>query len=192
MQLYVPKDKEEFKKVQEARHTSMYHEYPLSPWHLEIMAEYPEYLVSPVFDVGTRNGLLVEELNNRGIEAVGIEITDLADNAIKLGRNVIKGDIQEKTPFEDGHFKTVIATHVIEHCYKPEEAVKEIRRVLDGHLFVYYPLCCGEKEYLTHFGHYLGIEKDSDITDILEANGFEIIKKIDGGQWNRGLIAKTI
>jgi SAM-dependent methyltransferase len=191
MQFYTPANDEEFKTVQEARHTSNEHEYPLSPWHEEIMNDFSEYLVAPVLDVGCRNGLFVETLNKKGIEAAGIEITDIADYAIGLGRNVIKGDIQKKTDFEDGYFKTVVASHVIEHCYDPENAVKEIRRILDGYLIMYYPFCCGTKEYLTNFGHYVGIESDQEIIDFLEKNGFEIVKLIDGGQWSRGLIAKT-
>ena len=193
MDLYKPKDDEEYRLTQEGRHVHNSHEYPLSPWHLELLNDADFKLESPILDVGTRNGLFLDELKKRGFDAIGIEVTDIADYAISMGRNVVKGDIQKRTQWADGYFKTVVATHVIEHLYDPEAGLREIRRILDGYLYVAFPLQgdIASGNWL-HLGHYSGYDTIDAMAKLLTENGFEIIKKIDGGVWMQTIIAKTI
>ncbi len=189
-----PKDEAEFKWQQEQRHTSNTHEYPLSPWHLEMFDEFGEYLKEPVIDIGTRNGLLLEELAKRGYpEATGIEITDIADHAKSMGRNVVKGDIQKRTEWEDGHFKSAIATQVIEHLYDVEAGIKEIRRILDGYIYIGFPLQNLESaQENLKYGHYTTFESMEEMCKLLTDNGFEIIKTDPKGSYTQTIIAKTV
>lgn len=61
---------------------------------------------------------------------------------------VVKGDCQERLPFEDGCFDRVLAIHVLEHLPNLPAALREIRRVLraDGQLCVVIP-CEGGLAY---------------------------------------------
>jgi SAM-dependent methyltransferase len=161
---------------------------------LELLDEFKEYLKEPILDIGTRNGLLLEELEKRGYpDAIGIEVTDIADHAKSMGRNVVKGDIQKRTEWEDGHFHSAIATQVIEHFNDPEAGIKEIRRILDGYIYINFPIqSVAEAVSNLRFGHYTTFESMDDMVDLLKRNGFEIVKTDPKGSYTYTIIAKTI
>lgn len=192
MEVYIPKSQEEYIKQQEARHTSNEHEYPLSPWHFDMFNEFNEYLKEPILDIGTRNGLLLDELKKRGFQEVyGIEITDIAKFAQKMGRPVIQYDIQKRTPFRDKYFKSAIATQVLEHCYDVNTALDEIRRILDGYIYINFPLSNNVKSWLP-YGHYTTFASIDELKGLLEKHGFEVVKinDIEKGPWTKTIIAK--
>ena len=58
----------------------------------------------------------------------------------------------ESLPFPDGHFDTVICTHVLEHILDLRKALQELRRVCARQLIVVVPL---EREYLFTFNPHI-------------------------------------
>lgn len=182
---------DEYVKVQEDRMTTLQHEYPISPWHKYIFEEFKPYLKSPLVDIGCRNGLLLDKLEEEGIESHGIELTELAKFAQSKGRKVIQADIQGKTPFEDKFFKSAVMTHVIEHCYDPEKALQEISRILDGYILIVFPASGLSEEARDKYGHYSAFENIDDLSDLMVKNGFEIVQTINEGWAYQVIIAKT-
>ena len=85
-----------------------------------------------VLDVGFGNGLVLQHLQGRFDERVGV---DLALNAHALGLRkqgirVLKADAAKGLPFRAGHFDLVVSLDVIEHVFDPAEFLRELRRVL--------------------------------------------------------------
>lgn len=85
-----------------------------------------------ILDVGSGEGNLkyfFKDTSN--LEFTGIEISeDRKKMCRELGYEIVSFDIEkEKFPFPDNHFDVVVASHVIEHLYFPEVALKEIKRV---------------------------------------------------------------
>lgn len=188
MKTLQPKSHEDFVETQAARHTSETHEYPISPWHRFIFSEFKSYLASPVLDIGTRNGLVLDELEKLGYEAWGVEITDIAKWAQVNKRKVIQCDIQERTLFKDKFFKSVVITACIEHLYKPVEALNEIKRILDGHILIVFPVQ-GLSE--VRDAHYTCWSTIKEMTDWLEENGLEIIYSKSESVVENVIIAKV-
>lgn len=170
-----PISDEEFIKAQSERHTSLHYDFPDSPWYEEVWGEFWPYIKEPHVDIGTRDGQLLHSLGERGIkDAVGLEITDLADHAISLGRNVVKGDIQKTTPFAEKQFQSATMLHTLEHLYDPDAALEEIRRILSGHVLIIVPSQPGEIDY--KFAHYTQFDSCYDVANLLWLHGFDIVK----------------
>lgn len=190
MESYPIKSQEDYKRVQSNRMTSLKHEYPLSPWHADVFNEFKPYLKAPVIDIGTRNGLLLDELEKAGYEAHGIELTDLAFHAQKMGRKVLQADIHLGTPFADKFFKSVIITHALEHFHSPEIALQEVKRILDGHIFIIVPVQSINEQQRDQYGHFSFFSGNDDVCELLKKAGFEIVSTYSkGGSWN-AVIAK--
>jgi SAM-dependent methyltransferase len=143
----------------------------------EIIRLAKKYVNGEVLDAGAGSGALISRLPN----AVGI---DLAPK----DKNIIQGDIT-KMPFESGRFGAVFATEVLEHLSDDilTASLKEIKRVLKpgGFFIVTVPYMediekntiecpkCGECFH--RWGHLQSFDEDG-MTEILENNGFKIIK----------------
>jgi SAM-dependent methyltransferase len=85
-----------------------------------------------VLEIGCGLGHLLTWFNNR-YEVYGGDINEWALEQAR--QNVPEGqfdllDAQDLSAFPDGHFKIVIAKHVVEHLPEPEKAVSEMGRVL--------------------------------------------------------------
>lgn len=188
MKLLKPKNQAEYVEVQEKRHTSLTHEYPLSPWHDDIFTKFKEHLKSPIVDIGCRNGKLLDKLEEDGYEAWGVEITDIAKWAQLNKRKVIQCDIQQRTIFKDKFFKTVIMTHALEHCYDPAAALKEIDRILEGYLYLVVPF----GGYEIRFGHYTSFENIEEVIELLKQNNFKIDDQYSKGNAYNYVIANNL
>lgn len=89
-----------------------------------------------VVDLGCGDG----EFSVRAIKQIGCKEmygTEIWDDAIekssKKGLKVIKCDLNEKLPFDDGFFDVIISNQVLEHLWYPVQFIKEIKRILkDG------------------------------------------------------------
>lgn len=187
-----PINNEEFIKAQSERHTTLHHEYPDSPWYEEVWGEFWQYIKEPHLDVGARDGQLLRSLEERGIKnAIGLEITDLADHAMSLERNVVKGDIQRTTLFDNKQFKSVTMLHTLEHLYDPDAALEEIKRILDGHILIIVPAQPADKGIDYKFAHFTQFDSHYDVANLLWLHGFEIIKGYEKGPYVHCVIAKT-
>jgi SAM-dependent methyltransferase len=81
-------------------------------------------------DVGCGTGLMLRHLPENSI---GIDLNPRNIEKAKIyspASVLIQGDIEEKLPFNDNSFLTVICTEVLEHLLFPDKTLKEIQRVL--------------------------------------------------------------
>lgn len=94
-----------------------------------------------VLDVGCGDGLLLQMLKERGIEAQGVDISDVAvDVCTKKGFTVQQNDFTtDALPFGEGTFDTVIALDVLEHVYNPENLLSEMNRVAKSVVVISVP-----------------------------------------------------
>ena len=188
MKVY-PIEETEYKHHQEERHVSNFNEYEVSFWNEDVIKNHINLLQGPILDVGCRNGKLLDTFKEMGIEAKGIEITDIADFGISQGRDIYKGDIQKKTPWPDKYFKTIIASHVVEHFLYPEDAIKEMARILSGYLIIHVPLV-STKETLHNYSEYVSFESIEDVCNLLIRHGFIIEEVGEKNDLNQKIIAK--
>jgi len=104
-----------------------------------------------VLDVGCGNGYLLKELSlkHKNWHGFGVDIYSEVRNIKLPGCTFLVGDICS-LPFPDDHFDFVFALDVLEHIWKLEQAMKEIKRVLkNGGILivsgptetVFYKLC---------------------------------------------------
>ncbi len=174
-------------------HVDVERDYVLSDWIPRLFTHYKEYLVGPLLDIGTRNGVFLDELENAGIEAHGLEITDIAKLAQAAGRKVIQGDIQKRTTYPDKYFKSVVMSHVLEHLTDPEAAMREVQRILDGYLIIIVPIqgtgAAEMQEQAVHSGHHTFFEDDQDLVDFVIKSGFRVRETHSDGPWKQYLIA---
>ena len=94
-----------------------------------------------VLDLGCGDGLFLKMLKDKGIEGVGLEISEIAiEKAKDRGLNVKEFDFAvTKLPFADNSFETVVLLDVIEHLYQPEKVLKEAHRVSKRYLVIGVP-----------------------------------------------------
>ena len=78
----------------------------------------------PVADLGSGRGLFLEALRGRGIDGVGVDISDEAmDHARRLGVECVQGDVLEFLRGASG-LRGIFASHLIEHL--PPEVAEEM------------------------------------------------------------------
>jgi SAM-dependent methyltransferase len=86
-----------------------------------------------LLDLGTSDGEFTTSVAERlGAASVsGVELIEQhADVARGRGIDVLRADLDEGLPFEDGAFDVVHANQVIEHVRRTDTFLREIRRVL--------------------------------------------------------------
>lgn len=95
--------------------------------------------VGRILDVGSGEGLLVASLLRRGVDAYGVDVSEIVTarcNRRMPGR-FTHGSVLS-LPFEDASFQTVVSTDCMEHL-APEDvpkALKEIHRVASRFVFL--------------------------------------------------------
>lgn len=94
-----------------------------------------------VLDVGCGDGLLLQMLREKDIEAQGVDISDVAvEVCTQKGFLVQKNDFTiDALPFGEGTFDTVIALDVLEHVYNPEKLLSEMNRVAKSAIVISVP-----------------------------------------------------
>ena len=107
-----------------------------------------------LLDVGTGYGFFLSEMENRGWEVAGVEISQKAMNYV---RDVLKLTIHpgplEKIGFPENHFDVVTSFYVIEHLLNPMSFLQECYRILKpgGLLLLRYPHTTPIKNVLRFF-----------------------------------------
>ncbi|MEZ2738510.1 class I SAM-dependent methyltransferase [Comamonas jiangduensis] len=95
--------------------------------------------VGRTLDIGCGEGLLVASLLHRGVDAYGVDVSEIVtarSNQRQPGR-FTHGSVLD-LPFEDASFQTVVSTDCMEHL-APEDvprALKEIHRVAARYVFL--------------------------------------------------------
>jgi methionine biosynthesis protein MetW len=95
----------------------------------------------PVLDVGCGDGFFLSLLKKSGMEAEGIDISDIAVAHVQdRGLIARQGDFaHEPLPFKDHSFSTVVALDVLEHVYDPLRLLEEMKRVTKGTVIISVP-----------------------------------------------------
>lgn len=87
--------------------------------------------IGPVLDIGCGDGLFLSFCKEKGIEAQGVDFSDVAvAHCGEKGLKAQQADISTGAlPFADGAFETVVALDVLEHVYNPELLIAEMKRI---------------------------------------------------------------
>ncbi len=108
-----------------------------------------------LLDVGTGFGFFLAEMESRGWDVVGVEISQKAMDYARdvLGLTVYHGPL-EKVSFPENSFDAVTGFYVIEHLSHPMGFLKECYRILrpEGLLLLRYPHTTPIKNLLQLFG----------------------------------------
>jgi len=117
-----------------------------------------------VLDVGCGPGLYAEELEERGADVIGI---DVSAEMIRIAEQRLAGRASFRvhdleTPLdwaEDGSFDVVVMALVLHHLQDPRQVLRELRRILreDGRLVLstVHPVA----DWLRHGGSYFTDER---------------------------------
>jgi SAM-dependent methyltransferase len=114
---------------------------PVSEVSIEVLA-LARRLPAPVLDFGCGAGALVRALRREGVDAYGLELDDE-----RIRRHVLDEarpwitlyDGRFPSPFQDGQFRSVCCSEVIEHIPNPASIVEELARLASHRVLVTVP-----------------------------------------------------
>lgn len=132
-----------------------------------------------MLEVGFRDGYNLKHLQDNGIIIQGIEVNhDAVEAARALGCKAFEEDIQLTTHYTDKTFDVISACDVLEHCFAPENALREIYRILkdDGRVVIEIPFENEFRENLLH-GHSTLFPDESAFESLSKKNGYRIVRK---------------
>lgn len=146
--------------------------------------------IDKILDIGPGDGLTLSLVNAK--EKYGIDIN--SKNIERLNKKGIKAylqDVQEKFPFPNNYFDTVVSEDVIEHLFFPEKTLKEIYRVLKprgvfigsvpNHFNWYHRFCFllakPEKSFLFRNAKHISDNfwTKKGLIHLLKSSGFKVI-----------------
>jgi len=99
--------------------------------HPEVL-ELAKELKGPLLDFGCGRGVLVAELQRAGMEAYGLELdTRVIKESIlpQAAGAITLYDGSFPSPFEDGRFRSVVCSEVLEHIADYQGALRDIARL---------------------------------------------------------------
>lgn len=138
-------------------------------WHLDAFHEALSDLIAEadpasMLDAGCGEGVVTEIIRRRHphLDLTGV---DLSSPAIAYARQEYGSRIRFEVgsvydlSYEDSAFDTVLCSEVLEHLERPEEALRELRRVAREHVVLTVPL---EPyfEVINRIGRWLGLSPD--------------------------------
>lgn len=102
-----------------------------------LRAHIPSDRLLKALDVGCGSGAAMEFLKSKGFEVCGV---DMSEDALAFCRqknlDVVHG-FADRIPYDDKTFDIVLALDVLEHLDRPQDAIREIERILKpGGLFI--------------------------------------------------------
>lgn len=121
------------KKQRTARHTWS---RELLGWAFRNGAKRPD----TVLDIGCRDAQLAPDVAKLGAGYTGLEIVpELVEAGKKAGLRILEGEATDLSRFRDGEFDVIVASHVLEHCTDPAEAVCGMCRVASDAVLLEVP-----------------------------------------------------
>ena len=141
-----------------------------------------------ILDIGCRTGKIVNYLHTKGYaNSFGMDIGENAENNWKQGLTELynagklkKEDIHNSIPF-NYIFHMIIITHVIEHLYDLNKALKNIHNKLrnTGLLFTQVPIQ-EQNKFEKNKPHLIKFESKEDYINTIESNGFVCVYEKEG------------
>jgi len=117
------------------QHNEAYAEF-LSNWDPRFYAKFadtlrPSRAGGRVLDVGCGTGQVVDRLNQAGLEAHGVDVSE--PNIARARRISDRCRVYDgrRLPFADGYFASAGALNVLEHVDEPEDFVRDLVRVVE-------------------------------------------------------------
>jgi SAM-dependent methyltransferase len=110
--------------------------------------ELAKCLQGPVLDFGCGRGVLVAALQRLGVQAYGLELdTPIIRESLTTQNAEVTGSItlydgSFPSPFEDGQFRSVMCSEVLEHISSYQSAIQEIARISTGKVIFTVPDTC--------------------------------------------------
>ena len=96
-----------------------------------------------VLDIGCGHGELLEQLVQRGIDAIGMDPDPRSrELAAQNGLTVLAGTAEAPAPdIGQRRFDLIVMSHSLEHCLDPLTAMENVRRLLapDGYAYIEVP-----------------------------------------------------
>lgn len=144
-----------------------------------------KYAGNKVLDFGCATGNYIAELKKFNFDCAGVDVNaQYVELASKKGLKAYL--IDEKIPFEDKAFDTVIMFEVLEHADNPSKILEEAKRVAGKNILITVPNCTDFEELRRQrlaYEHFLELDHANFFTkDSLSAllsgyfNSFEIIE----------------
>jgi ubiquinone/menaquinone biosynthesis C-methylase UbiE len=121
-----------------------------------------------VLDVGCGDGMITSLLNCKGIDNEPISI----QLAIEKGVDAKVASVYE-LPYQAEEFDSVFCGDVLEHLENPEEALKEMRRVLKEYLYLATPTK-GTQNDPYHIKEW----EPGELKTLVESQGFKLVGDI--------------
>lgn len=108
-----------------------------SPRDLDVSAEQRELLAAyvragdRVLDIGCGDGRLARPLRDLGARYTGLDVSaEAVRRCAAQGLEVHRHDLGQPLPFAEGTFDAVTVFEVLEHLFRPDECLEQIRRAL--------------------------------------------------------------
>ena len=146
-------------------------------------------------DVGCATGMLVQEMQNRGWDAQGVEICEPAARYGRENRGVriLVGSLEEAC-FADNSFSVIHFSHLIEHVPDPLGLLTEVRRILTrrGTAIVTTPnvrgfqACLFGAKWRSAISDHLTLFSKETLKRMLMRAGFRVVKGITWGGLAKG------
>ena len=145
-----------------------------------------------ILDIGTRNGIFVKQLHERGYKnSYGTDISEVAKSNLWTK---LPEDVQNHLALEDAQkslsafnkkYKFISMSHVFEHMYDVNAVINNIKQVLepDGVLYIVIP----EETDTDHRAHYLAIDTLDSLAELFESHGFKILNLVKNTSFQKEL-----
>lgn len=99
-----------------------------------------KYAGNKILDFGCATGNYIVELKKLGFSCVGVDVNErYIELASKKG--IEAHVINDKLPFDDKTFDTVIMFELLEHVQEPEKILEEAKRVARKNILITVPNC---------------------------------------------------
>lgn len=138
-------------------------------------------------EVGTGNGEFLKYLVKLGFKGMSLDFSDSVVSYLNTQKEAFRGVVIKKGDIlkykSNKKFDAAFCFEVLEHIYEDGKAVKNIAGLLKPNGYFFFSVPAHKKEWSIidkTKGHFRRYEK-SDIREILDSNGFRLVKILNYG-----------